>query len=281
MEMLMDDLADVGPADKVVQSRWIHLRVLVHASAWGLCLGLFLFVVPKIEAIFKDFGAPLPRKTAFVIALAHRVIRYQHLIVVGLILIIAGAEWFMRVALSDQANNDSCRRLSRLLVVAPLVLIVLALIALSIPLFTLTTPLSGGLVGFSVTGLITPFPFDVAADAGPLIIAHGLAGKHGIKCCSQVLAGDRDRVPGPAAVQLAPIDKLLIPVEDVEIGRASRLIGEGDLLGLIIKVRERVADLGLFPGHHLRTVVGMGGCVIRANADNSHALVLIFLAKKG
>jgi type II secretory pathway component PulF len=141
--MSTDDLADVGPADKVVQPRLIRLQVIAYAIACGLCLGLFLFVVPKIEAVFKDFNVPLPRHTAFVIALAHRVIRYRYLIVVGLILIIAGAEWFMRVALSDQANSDSRRRLSRLLVVAPLVLIVLALIALSIPLFTLTTPLSG------------------------------------------------------------------------------------------------------------------------------------------
>jgi hypothetical protein len=229
--MLKDDLADVGPADKVLQPRLIRFRVIAHAIAWALCLSLFLFVVPKIEAVFDDFNVPLPRKTAFVIALAHRVIHYQYLIVVGLILIIAGAEWLMRVALSNQANSDSCRRLSRLLVVAPLVLIVLALIALSIPLFTLMTPLSGGLVGFSsVTGFIAPFPFDVAADAGPLIVAHGLAGKHSIKSGSQVLAGDRNWVPGPAAVQLAPIGELLILIEDVEIGRASCLVRVGDLL---------------------------------------------------
>ena len=147
--MSKDDLADVGPADKVLQPRLIRFRVIAHAIAWGLCLGLFLFVVPKIEAVLKDFNVPLPRNTAFVIAAAHRIVRYQFLVVIGLILIIAGAECFMRVALSDQANSVPCRRLSRLLVVAPLVLLVLALIALSIPLFTLVTPLSGGLVGFS------------------------------------------------------------------------------------------------------------------------------------
>jgi type II secretory pathway component PulF len=141
--MSKDDLANVGPADKVVQSRLIRLRVIAHAIAWGLCLGLFLFIVPKIEAVFNDFNLPLPRNTAFVIALARRIVRYQFLVVILLILIIAGAEWFMRIALSDQANNDSCRRLSRLLVVAPLVLMVLALIALSMPLFTLMTSLSG------------------------------------------------------------------------------------------------------------------------------------------
>ena len=142
--MSMDDLADIGPADKVVQPPLIGLRVIAHAIAWGPCLGFFLLVVPKMEAIFKDFGTPLPRGTAFVIALAHRVVRYQYLIVVGLILFIAGAEWLMRATLSDQANSGLCRRLSRLLVVAPLVLSVLALIFLCIPLFTLTTPLSGG-----------------------------------------------------------------------------------------------------------------------------------------
>ena len=93
--MSMDDLADVGSADKALQPRLNRHRLIVYAIAWGLCLGLFLFVVPKIEAIFKDFGAPLPRNTVSAIWLAHRVIRYQYLIVVGLILIIA-------------ARNGSC-----------------------------------------------------------------------------------------------------------------------------------------------------------------------------
>ena len=180
--MSKNDLADIRLSGKAVQPQPTCFRVIAHAIAWGLCLGLFLFVVPKFEAVFKDFNVPLPRNTAFVIALAHRIVCYQFLVVVGLILIIAGAEWFMRVALSDQANNVSRRRLSRLLVVAPLVLIVLALIALSIPLFTLMTPLSGGLIGFSsVTGFIAPFPLDVAADAGPLIVAHRFARERGIQ----------------------------------------------------------------------------------------------------
>ena len=129
--MSKNELADIGLSGKAVQPRSTCFRVIAHATGWGLCLGLFLFVVPKFEAVFKDFNVPLPRNTAFVIALAHRIVRYQFLVVVGIILIIAGAEWFRRVALSDQANSVSCRRLSRLLiVVAPLVLIVLALIAL-------------------------------------------------------------------------------------------------------------------------------------------------------
>ena len=132
-----------------------------------------------------------------------------------------------------------------------------------------------------VTGLVTPFPLDVAADAGPLIVAHRLAGEHGVEGRSQVLAGDRDRVAGPAAVQLAPIDELLILVENVEIRRASGLVGEGNLLCLVVEVRECVADLGLFPGHHLGAVVGMGGHVVGADANNGHALALIFLAQPG
>jgi type II secretory pathway component PulF len=141
--MSRDNLADVESADKFVQRRLIRFRVIAYAIAWGLCLGLILFIVPKFEAVYEDFNIPLPRKTAFVIALAHRVIRYQYLVVSGLILIITGAEWYMRVARSDQANEVSCRRLSWLLVVAPLVLTVLTLFAVSTPFFTIMTPLSG------------------------------------------------------------------------------------------------------------------------------------------
>jgi hypothetical protein len=40
-DMSTDDLADVGPADKVVRPRLIGFRVIAYAIAWGLCLGLF------------------------------------------------------------------------------------------------------------------------------------------------------------------------------------------------------------------------------------------------
>ena len=42
----------------------------------------------------------------------------------------------MRIALSDQANSDLCRSLSRLLVATPLVVIVLTLIALYSAIYT-------------------------------------------------------------------------------------------------------------------------------------------------
>ena len=48
----------------------------------------------------------------------------------------------MPFAVSGQEKSDSFRRLSRLLLAKPLVLIVLTLIALSPPLFTLMTPLN-------------------------------------------------------------------------------------------------------------------------------------------
>jgi hypothetical protein len=141
-EMSKDDPVALGPSSKSIRLRSTLLRLIAHAIAWGLCLGLFVFGVSRIEAIFDDFNMPLPRCTAFVISVAHRIIRYQGLITAGLIVIISSSEWFMPFAVSGQEKSDSFRRLSRLLLATPLVLIVLTLIALSPPLFTLMTPLN-------------------------------------------------------------------------------------------------------------------------------------------
>src|SRR3954451_1811797 len=81
--------------------------------------------------------------------------------------------------------------------------------------------------------LVAAFPLDVAAQARALDVTHGVAGKHGVERRPQVLSRDRDRVTGPAPVELAAVNQLLVLVEDVEIGRAGRLVRSGDLLRLV------------------------------------------------
>jgi type II secretory pathway component PulF len=133
----MDDLANVEPVRKVIQPRSIRFRLIARAIAWGLCLGLFVFVVPRIEAVFAEYNLPLPQNTDFAISAAHRVIRFRWLILVGLILVIPGAEWLTPVMLSGPTKSDMSRALSTLMLAIPLVLIVLTLIALSSPFFCL------------------------------------------------------------------------------------------------------------------------------------------------
>ncbi len=137
------DLADIGSSDKSAHIRSTLFRLIACGVSWGLCLGFLVVVVPRIESIFKDFGIPLPRNTVFVISAAHRVVRYQWLIAVWLILVNSGAEWFMFVTVSRPGKRDTPRRWSGLIVATPLVLIMLTLIALSLPLFTIMTRLSG------------------------------------------------------------------------------------------------------------------------------------------
>ena len=82
------------------------------------------------------------------------------------------------------------------------------------------------------------------------------------KRCSQVFAGDGDAVAWPAVVELAAIDKALVFVEQVEVRRASRPVGLGHGLRLVIKVREAVAGRGGLLGHLRRAVGGVIGHVV-------------------
>jgi type II secretory pathway component PulF len=137
MEMSKDDPPDAGQAGKIVERRFTRYRLVAHAIAWGLCLGVFVFVVPTIEAIFNDFNLPLPRKTIFVISSAHWIIRHQRSIVVGLILVLPAAEWLMLLARSEHGGTDLSWRWSVLMFATPLVVTALTLIALGLPLFCL------------------------------------------------------------------------------------------------------------------------------------------------
>ena len=131
------DLAIAKPGSMVIRPRLIGVQAIVRFVAWGLCLGLFVFVVPKIEAMFKDYNLPLPRNTIFAISTAHQFIRYQWLILAGLILVIPGSEWLTLHTLAGLGNRDLFRWLSRLMLATPFVIVALTLIALSLPLVCL------------------------------------------------------------------------------------------------------------------------------------------------
>ena len=105
--------------------------------------------------------------------------------------------------------------------------------------------------------LVAALPLDVAAHARALALAGRLCRQDCIEGSPQVFAGDRHRVTRPAAVHLAAIDQFLGTVEDKKIRRAGGLICLGDRLSLVVEIRKRVADVGLFPGHHCRAIVGV------------------------
>jgi len=103
---------------------------------------LLVFGVPRIEAIFLDFAIPLPRFTKLVIEASHRLISLRRLLPV-LLPFLAGADWFVMDALSRRRDVEETRFWARLTIAIPLLMIVLAVWALSLPLFTIETGLTG------------------------------------------------------------------------------------------------------------------------------------------
>src|SRR3990172_1265527 len=61
--------------------------------------------------------------------------------------------------------------------------------------------------------LVALFPFDVAADARPLVGRHWFAGEHGVAGGPQIAAGDRLAAVRSAVVELAAVHEFAVLVE--------------------------------------------------------------------
>ena len=125
----------VNPVRKWMLVRYATFQLL--AIAYVL---IFYFIIPKFEAIFADFGAPLPRLTVFAIELSHLVNMYVVMIVPCLLL------WSLyELRETSRTENGAVRKrwLSGLLRLMMCAMIVFAIVALSIPLLSLHEKLSG------------------------------------------------------------------------------------------------------------------------------------------
>ena len=79
-------------------------RLVVHSMAWGLLLALLTLAIPRAEAIFADFGIPVPRITASLFRASRLAIAWPWLIVIPLL-----ADWFVLDALSGRDDPRSSR----------------------------------------------------------------------------------------------------------------------------------------------------------------------------
>ena len=118
--------------------RTTRKRRFVLWSAWGIALALLGVAVPKAEAIFKDFGIPLPRITLLLLRISHLSWAW-----ISLALSVLVVDWFMRDAASEEDDPTIWRIWSTLLLAIPLLLIGLVLWALAMPCFNLDHRLSG------------------------------------------------------------------------------------------------------------------------------------------
>src|SRR2546430_10385004 len=85
---------------------------------------------------------------------------------------------------------------------------------------------------------VARFPFDVAADTGPLVVGLGRAGDDVVHRGVEFLAGDRHVVARPGGVEPAPVDQLAVLVEQEEIRGTRGAVGERGALVFVADVWE-------------------------------------------
>ncbi len=83
LESILQRLADFKEKSQSLKRRIKSAMVYPIVVIFVACVivGFILyFIIPKFEAIFKDFGVPLPQMTIFLIAASHFVIKYFYLV---------------------------------------------------------------------------------------------------------------------------------------------------------------------------------------------------------
>jgi type IV pilus assembly protein PilC len=83
LEAILQRLADFKEKSQSLKRRIKSAMVYPIVVIFVACVivGFILyFIIPKFEAIFKDFGVPLPQMTIFLIGASHFVIKYFYLV---------------------------------------------------------------------------------------------------------------------------------------------------------------------------------------------------------
>jgi hypothetical protein len=106
---------------------------------------LLALVVPRVEAIFLDFGVPLPRPTLLLIRASHLVswASTPLLVIPSLLLVLLGLDWLILNIRPERGKAGLAGTWSALMFASPVLLIALTLAALVLPLLTILARLIG------------------------------------------------------------------------------------------------------------------------------------------
>lgn len=119
--------------------------VLAHGYPWGLFLALLALGIPSAESIFRDFGVPLPRMTAWVFGASHLLNgpAPAFVAVPVVLLLVLFADWLLLNARCRRGEEGTILAIFILMFGLPLVLTLLTLGSLWLPFLTITHRLSG------------------------------------------------------------------------------------------------------------------------------------------
>ncbi|APW58824.1 hypothetical protein BSF38_00228 [Paludisphaera borealis] len=131
-------MSDFSPSGEKVEKESTRDGFLLHVLGCALLLSLLGFVGPRLYAIYRDFGVPLPRATV-------NVFRASHLgaYVVPIFVALLAADRLVLKSLKRRGDADWLRFYSKSVWMGLAMLILWTLFALCVPLTTTMTRLSG------------------------------------------------------------------------------------------------------------------------------------------
>jgi len=132
------DLADFATKEKSLSSRRTNGWV-VPAFAWAFVLAILVFVVPRFEVVFKDFGLDLSWMMMLVVRASH-----LWLAVLGMVVVLLVVDSIVRDALAARKDGrELARAWSALMFSLPLFTFAFMAVSFGILLVTVGHKLSG------------------------------------------------------------------------------------------------------------------------------------------
>lgn len=116
-------------------------------------------------------------------------------------------------------------------------------------------------------------PLDATPDRRPLVGGDLPPGEYSVDRRPDASRRHWKVVTGAGVVELAPIDKSTIAVEDERIGRTDRREGAGHVLGLVVEIRKRPAVATGLGNHLIGSVLRIADHVIAGDTDHRDALI--------
>ncbi|MDR3618390.1 MAG: hypothetical protein P4L85_03495 [Paludisphaera borealis] len=130
-------MSDFSPSGEKVEKESTRDGFLLHVLGCALLLSLLGFVAPRLYAIYRDFGVPLPRATV-------NVFRASHLgaYLVPIFVALLAADRLVLKSLKRRGDVEWRRFYTRSVSTGLALLILWTLCAMCIPLTIVYTPLS-------------------------------------------------------------------------------------------------------------------------------------------
>lgn len=120
---------------------WPAIVAIYQGAAWGGFCGFLLWYVPPYEKIYRDFRMEIPATAKLFINLTHFL--HDHWIVVVTLIAVWMATTFVAASMLNRVRSDILKYGWYLLTsLAPFVLLVLANLAVALPMFGLIKDLS-------------------------------------------------------------------------------------------------------------------------------------------